>query len=136
MHTFISTKAAVAVFAAAMTLAACSSSSSSSDGQTSSVSNTRVANQPPVSTATPLQPAPVTTQTPAPAASPSDGVRRITTTELRDQLEKGEAVIVDVRSAEQYKVRHIKSAIHIPGNEITARAAQLPSNKLIVTYCS
>jgi rhodanese-related sulfurtransferase len=56
--------------------------------------------------------------------------------ELKAEVDKGAAVIVDVRSKEQYKTDHIKGAINIPGNEITTRAGELPRDKMIVTYCS
>jgi 3-mercaptopyruvate sulfurtransferase SseA len=75
-------------------------------------------------------------QSPQQPAVPADGVRRVTVDELRAALEKGTVVVVDVRSAEQYKAGHIKGAIWIPGNEIVGRVKELPKNKLIVTYCS
>jgi 3-mercaptopyruvate sulfurtransferase SseA len=68
--------------------------------------------------------------------TPENGVRRISVEELRAALEKGAAVVVDVRSAEQYKAGHIKGAILIPGDEIASRSRELPKDKLIVTYCS
>ena len=77
------------------------------------------------------------TPTAAPSTSvPGDGVRRMTTAELRDALEKGTAVVVDVRSAEAYQVSHIKGALNIPEGEIVARKDELPRDKTIVFYCS
>jgi len=67
---------------------------------------------------------------------PGDGVRRITTAELHDALEKGTAVVVDVRSVEAYKVAHIKGALSIPETEIVKRKDELPRDKTIVFYCS
>ena len=69
-------------------------------------------------------------------STPGDGVRRITTAELRDALEKGTAVVVDVRSPESYKLGHIKGAINIPEGEITSRKDELPRDKTIALYCS
>lgn len=69
-------------------------------------------------------------------SAPSDGVRRITTAELRDALEKGTAVVVDVRSAEAYKLSHIKGALNIPEGQIISRKDELPRDKTIVFYCS
>jgi rhodanese-related sulfurtransferase len=63
-------------------------------------------------------------------------VRRITTAELRDALEKGTAVVVDVRSAEAYKIGHIKGALNIPEAEIASRKDELPRDKTIALYCS
>jgi 3-mercaptopyruvate sulfurtransferase SseA len=68
--------------------------------------------------------------------TPADGVRRVTVQELREAIEKGTAIVVDVRSAEQFKAGHIKGAVWIPGNEIAGRTKELPKDKLIVTYCS
>lgn len=73
----------------------------------------------------------------APTTSmPNDGVRRVTTAELHDALEKGTAVVVDVRSPEAYKLGHIKGALSIPEPEIASRKDELPQGKLIVLYCS
>jgi rhodanese-related sulfurtransferase len=63
-------------------------------------------------------------------------VRRITVEELRTALEKGAAIVVDVRGADSYKAGHIKGALWIPGNEIAGRTKELPKDKLIVAYCS
>ena len=68
--------------------------------------------------------------------TPGDGVRRITTVELRDAVDKGAAVIVDVRQAPAYQGSHIKGAIHIPLEEVATRLGELPRDKMIVTYCS
>ncbi|HVF88279.1 MAG TPA: rhodanese-like domain-containing protein [Pyrinomonadaceae bacterium] len=78
-----------------------------------------------------------TVPTPPPAAAtPADGVRRITVADLQSALEKGEAVIVDVRSESSYAAGHIKGARVIPEDQITRRADELPRDKLIVTYCA
>lgn len=70
------------------------------------------------------------------ASTPGDGVRRMTTAELRDALEKGTAVVVDVRSAESYKMSRIKGSLNIPEGEIVARKDEMPRDKTIVFYCS
>lgn len=68
--------------------------------------------------------------------TPPDNVRRVTVAELRDALEQGKAIVVDVRSEAQYKQEHIKGALNIPENQISSRAKELPKDKLIVLYCS
>jgi rhodanese-related sulfurtransferase len=65
-----------------------------------------------------------------------DGVPRVTVEELRAGLEKGTAVVIDVRTEEQYKAGHIKGARWIPSNEIVGRMKELPKDKLVVAYCS
>ena len=73
-----------------------------------------------------------------PSATPvvGDGVKRVTKDELREALDKGTAIVVDVRPAQSYQLSHIKGAIHIPENEIATRFNELPRDKMIVTYCS
>jgi 3-mercaptopyruvate sulfurtransferase SseA len=68
--------------------------------------------------------------------TPADGVRRVTVEELRAALEKGTAIVIDVRGDDSYKAGHIKGALSIPGNEIANRTKELPKDKLIVLYCS
>jgi hypothetical protein len=81
----------------------------------------------PNGTAGPVAPAPVTI---------ADGVRRVTVTELHDLMQKGEAVVIDVRNEYSYKASHIKGAKLIPHTEIAQRVNELPKKKLVVTYCS
>lgn len=67
---------------------------------------------------------------------PSDGVRRITTVELRAALDKGTALVVDTRPVESYKQNHIKGSISMPVDQVPTRIGELPRDKMIVTYCS
>jgi rhodanese-related sulfurtransferase len=60
----------------------------------------------------------------------------MTTAELHDALEKGTAVVIDVRGDDQYKASHVKGAMHIPEAEVASRSNELPRDKTIVTYCS
>lgn len=68
--------------------------------------------------------------------TPYDGVRRVTITELRNLLEKGEALVVDVRGEVDYKLGHIKDARLVPLGLVAQQSADLPRDKLIVTYCA
>ncbi len=72
----------------------------------------------------------------AQAKPEGDGATRITVTDLRAALDKGTAVVVDVRNDDQYNAGHIKGAVHIPEMDIATRSDQLPRDKTIVTYCS
>ena len=76
------------------------------------------------------------TPTAAMQATPNDGVRRVTIPELRAALEKGEAVVVDVRGSVEYQLGHIKGAINVPLGLISRQVNDLPQYKLIVTYCA
>jgi 3-mercaptopyruvate sulfurtransferase SseA len=70
------------------------------------------------------------------AKTPSDGIRRVTITELKDLIARNEAVVIDVRNDESYKASHIKGSKLIPEAEVAKRSNELPTDKLIVTYCS
>jgi hypothetical protein len=67
---------------------------------------------------------------------PSDGVRRITTVELRDALDKGTAIVIDTRPVESYKQSHIKGSISVPVDQVASHINELPRDKMIVAYCS
>ncbi|MFL6211891.1 MAG: rhodanese-like domain-containing protein [Pyrinomonadaceae bacterium] len=73
---------------------------------------------------------------PAAPAQPADDVRRITVAELKQALDAQQAVVIDVRGDAAFKTGHIHGAQMIPGAEIDKHAAELPKDKLIVTYCS
>ena len=84
-------------------------------------------------------PVQVNTGDPIPPPQPpeqGDGVRRITPAEAREALDKGQAIIIDVRNDEAYKMGHVKGALLIPVNDFVARMKDLPRDKLIITYCS
>jgi 3-mercaptopyruvate sulfurtransferase SseA len=70
------------------------------------------------------------------APTPGDGVRRVTVQELADLVARGQAVIVDVRTAGAFSQGHIKGAMLIPHNEILNHLSELPRDKMIVTYCA
>ena len=79
---------------------------------------------------------PIAPRQPTSTASPSDGIRRITVVELRDLLAKNEAFVVDVRNDANYKAGHIRGAKLIPVADTLKHVDELPTDKLIVTYCS
>ncbi|MDF1882556.1 rhodanese-like domain-containing protein [Sulfurimonas sp. SAG-AH-194-C21] len=49
-------------------------------------------------------------------------------------IEKG-AVLIDVRTREEYKDHHIIGAINIPVQELVKTLARVPQNKVLVVYC-
>jgi 3-mercaptopyruvate sulfurtransferase SseA len=75
------------------------------------------------------------TSTPAPA-TPADGVRRVPVAELQALIEKNEAVVIDVRGEVEYKLGHIRGSRSLPLGLLSARAGELPRDKLIVAYCA
>ncbi len=77
-----------------------------------------------------------TTVLPAAPAQPADNVRRVTVDELKQALAEDKAIVIDVRGESPFKAGHIKGAQMIPFAEIDKHIAELPKDKLIVTYCS
>lgn len=84
----------------------------------------------PMSSAGPIASPPKT------GTTPTDGIRRITVAELRDLLDKNQAITVDVRDEASFKKGHIRGAKLIPVADVLNHTSELPKDKLIVTYCS
>lgn len=81
-------------------------------------------------------PTPATPSPSAPVRPQGDGVRRITVADALAAMDKGEAVMLDVRLKTEYDAKHIKGSLSIPKGEILARADELPKGKLIIAYCA
>lgn len=62
--------------------------------------------------------------------------RDISIEELKNKVAQG-AILIDVRSNQEYRERHLQGAINIPDFEITNRVQrEIPKkNQLIVLYC-
>ena len=77
---------------------------------------------------------------PAVVAPPdAGGVPRISVADLMKISGGGNALIVDVRDANAFRLRHIAGAIHVPLPDVERRANELRAfarGRLIVTYCS
>jgi rhodanese-related sulfurtransferase len=63
-------------------------------------------------------------------------VDRIEAQEAKRLVDKGEAVVIDVRSRSAWDLGHVAGAVHVPLAEIDAHLSRLPKNKLIVAYCT
>ncbi len=55
--------------------------------------------------------------------------------ELIARLARGDAVLVDVRPAEEYAAGHINGARSIPIDELERRLAELPRDREVIAYC-
>jgi rhodanese-related sulfurtransferase/DNA-binding HxlR family transcriptional regulator len=64
-----------------------------------------------------------------------DEVESIGRKEMRERLRRGDLVLVDVRSPEEFEAGHIKGARSIPIDELEQRLAELPPDQEIVAYC-
>lgn len=62
-------------------------------------------------------------------------VEAIDREELIARLSRGDAVLVDVRPAEEYEAGHIDGARSIPIDELQRRLAELPEDREVIAYC-
>lgn len=83
-----------------------------------------------------MTPMPAAPAEKAQAAPTEETARRITVAEARQALDKGTAVLVDVRPKESYEASHAQGALSIPLANIGDRSGELPKNKLVITYCT
>jgi rhodanese-related sulfurtransferase/DNA-binding transcriptional ArsR family regulator len=59
----------------------------------------------------------------------------VTRDELLQRVRAGQAIVIDVRPAEEYVAGHIPGAVSIPLDELAGRLAELPLDQEIVAYC-
>ncbi|HZS05010.1 MAG TPA: rhodanese-like domain-containing protein [Blastocatellia bacterium] len=78
----------------------------------------------------------LTTSPPPPAQSEEDKMPRTTAQEAIKLYKAGEAVIVDVRSEDSYRMSHAKGALNIPLNRIESGEHKLPKDVKIISYCT
>jgi rhodanese-related sulfurtransferase len=55
--------------------------------------------------------------------------------ELLGRVRSGDAVVVDLRPADEFEAGHIAGALSIPLPELEARLAELPPDVEVVAYC-
>jgi rhodanese-related sulfurtransferase len=55
--------------------------------------------------------------------------------ELMQRLSRGEVVLIDVRSHEEYEAGHIDGAQSIPIDELERRLAEIPTDREVIAYC-
>jgi hypothetical protein len=56
--------------------------------------------------------------------------------EALERRDRGEAVIVDVRSPDAFAAGHIPGALNVPGSQVEARAAEIRKmGRLPILYC-
>ena len=70
------------------------------------------------------------------AGRESQGIRML---EFQELYERGEVLVADVRDSASYQRGRIAGAIHLPLEDIAARAADLrrqARGRVVVTYCS
>jgi len=60
---------------------------------------------------------------------------RLSPAQLRQQLDRGDVMVLDARPRLEYNAGHLPTAISIPIDELPDRLDELPTDKLIATYC-
>ena len=70
----------------------------------------------------------------------SSAIYRLNLTEAKRAFDRGDAVLVDVRSAFAYEAGHIPGALHLPSHVSTAHLrevlASYPADSRVIAYCS
>lgn len=55
--------------------------------------------------------------------------------ELYQEMNSGQPpVVIDVRGKAAYAAGHIPGALHVPGDQMAARMAEIPQEQPVVTY--
>jgi rhodanese-related sulfurtransferase/DNA-binding transcriptional ArsR family regulator len=62
-------------------------------------------------------------------------VEEVTAEELADRLDRGRAVVIDVRPALEYAAGHIPGARSLPIDELEAGLEALPRDREVIAYC-
>jgi rhodanese-related sulfurtransferase len=64
-----------------------------------------------------------------------DRIEEVTADELADRLDRGRAVVIDVRPALEYAAGHIAGARSVPIDELADAVDALPRSREIIAYC-
>jgi rhodanese-related sulfurtransferase len=71
-----------------------------------------------------------------PAPTTPEQAPRVEAADVKRLVEKGEAVLVDVRGKDAWDAGHAAGAIHVPEAQVLSRLKDLPKEKLIAFYCT
>lgn len=67
--------------------------------------------------------------------APTKGVKHISTTELKQELQDKTKQFIDVRTPGEFKSNHIRGFKNIPLNQLSQKASQLEKDKEVVVIC-
>lgn len=59
----------------------------------------------------------------------------LTQDEVKRKIANGEAILLDVRTEEEYDECHLKDSVHIPLHELEFRVEELEEDKTYITFC-
>lgn len=67
----------------------------------------------------------------------ASGYHKINAKQAKDMMDKKKVIVVDVRTAEEYKQGHIKEAINIPNESILSQQPEqlADKNAVLLVYC-
>lgn len=71
-----------------------------------------------------------------PVLRSQDDVPRVTVAEVQQALQNEGAILLDVRTAEQYAASHVQGALSVPLTEIESYVAGLDKDAWYITYCT
>jgi len=80
--------------------------------------------------------APVAATTTVSTMTSLESVPRISVAALKEKIDRGEVVVMDVRDIDSYTASHIAGAMHIPVSYVESELPYLPRGKPIVAYCT
>ena len=63
------------------------------------------------------------------------GSSRVSGAEARRLVREEDALLVDVRSPQEFAGGHAEGALNIPLRELSARRGEIPSGRKIIVYC-
>lgn len=76
------------------------------------------------------------TQLPAPAIVDRNQVPRIELADAKQHFDAQTAYFVDARSLGEYEEQHIAGAYYVPSIGLEEHLSELPTDKLVITYCT
>jgi rhodanese-related sulfurtransferase len=65
----------------------------------------------------------------------ADPAHDLTPTQVKDGLEEGELVLIDVREPYEWDAGHIRGATHIELERLASRAEEIPTDRRVVFQC-
>jgi hypothetical protein len=67
---------------------------------------------------------------------PYPEISRVSLADAKAALDRGTAVLVDVRGEEYYQQSHIAGAVSLPEDQLPVRIGELDPQTWIITYCT
>jgi hypothetical protein len=65
-----------------------------------------------------------------------DTIPRVSISNAKDASDRGEALILDVRSASAFEASHVENAVNIPLDVLEASLGDLDRQQWIIPYCT